>query len=739
VTGSSVTNGWDAVCAMNVDAVNALFFEQFVDSDPVSPYRLLQVPIVDGTDFWILDVVLGHPEIAFGATEGQVQMFLVRGWLMSFDPTKQVVQSAVQIVPDTSWLTGPLDLGRTHGTVSATGQVYAALGAGAWSPSITGVDPASALSTEIGTAIATFFANNDTTYQLGSLGTSNAPACLTPTNFTFALQPAPGGSGDGCVLLLIQTTGPGGTPGPLATYPIEDGFTAALIVSNEVLVSGLLQPSLAAALQKTGTTVTAQQENGVWQISTSGGTINLGVINNPNPGPNPYPGANYNWWENYVYPTSGDGETVTKPAPVTVSASGLTVVPNASGTVGIDLAWSSDWSQNWGYVGVVLHYGYLPNGENVGMKATFAQTSSAQVGSNNLITFGGTPSATAAPTSTPDWFEKHILGEIDVSGALSSSLKNVLSQWFGSLPLPDMQTFSLVNLLFPSEHALTLKSATVPCDLVAPGVLQAPLTVAPAFTTLAPGGQVALAATDPDGQSVSVTWEVTNGPGTITTQGVYTAPSSISGAAELAIVHAIDAANTQVTGGALILVANLPTPTALLVDPPSLLVTAGQSYAIQVTDSTGNPVQATFASPEYGTIDPGFETGQFIYAAPSPVNDMTSFTITATSVANPSETGTASITLSPTTTVTVTAASESVVAGGTLDLSATAPGLEELTWLVFPIGVGSIAAQGDTTTAIYTAPASVDGATTVTIIAYGIGAAAGVGLTRITVYPPSWG
>src|SRR5436190_8653338 len=289
MSGQSATNGWDAVCALNAQRVNDIFFQQYLQNGPTSPATPMRLILQgEGTNFWLLDVVLGPPETTFpadlGLQQAQVSMFLVRGALVEFDPNQVVITSAVLVQPNESWLSGSLNLAKVTGEVDSVGKVVVELGSGAYQPKVEGVDPNSVLATDIGTAVQTFFARNETTYPLGKIVESSVPASLQPTTFEFVTQPAPGSTtGDGCVLLLIQTNGSGGTVGQLTTYPLASGQTAGLIVSNQVIFNQLFPSGLESEFQNIGTNFSGQSANGVWQTVSSGGSINIGILGDTDP------------------------------------------------------------------------------------------------------------------------------------------------------------------------------------------------------------------------------------------------------------------------------------------------------------------------------------------------------------------------------------------------------------------------------------------------------------------------
>jgi hypothetical protein len=61
----SATNGWDAICAMNLKQVNSLLLRQYLQNGPTSPAMPLRLVLNAESQFWLLDVVLGPPELSF--------------------------------------------------------------------------------------------------------------------------------------------------------------------------------------------------------------------------------------------------------------------------------------------------------------------------------------------------------------------------------------------------------------------------------------------------------------------------------------------------------------------------------------------------------------------------------------------------------------------------------------------------------------------------------------------------
>ncbi|WP_327739606.1 hypothetical protein OG749_42945 [Streptomyces nojiriensis] len=177
------TQGWDAVCAMNAAQVSALLRRQYLTDGPTSPVRPIRVAFTDNTDFVLVDIILGPPEFSFSSdtdeAQCQLSMFLVSGSLLRVDPINSVVRSVLPVEPRSSWLNGPVQLSSTQGRDNVLGQVTLNLADAAYQPAIGGIDPGSTVLTELGTALQTYFATQQTSYPLGTVQQSGVPPCHT--------------------------------------------------------------------------------------------------------------------------------------------------------------------------------------------------------------------------------------------------------------------------------------------------------------------------------------------------------------------------------------------------------------------------------------------------------------------------------------------------------------------------------------------------------------------------------
>lgn len=440
----SSTNGWDAVCAMSLPQVNALLFQQYLRDGPTSPVKPLRLTFDVESQYWILDVVLGPPELSFNADKenATLTMELVRGSLIAFDPN-QGVQNAIRIRPKQSYLTGPLSLASVD-VEDTLGSLVADLGAAAYAPSVYGVNPDTVVNTALGQAVASYFANNETTFPIGTIAPENASPSLAPTDFKFAVQQKPGSS-DACVLLLIKTNGSAGAVQPLDDYPIPDNHTAALRVSARAVFDGVLLDYLNGAFSPLGTHFSGQLSGNAWSVQGSGGNINCGSFGD--------------------YTTIWSSDENGNPTAVLIPMDGFAVSASQGS---LSANWSCQPSHYWSY------YTADPPSPNprvqvssVTLQVSYSLSSKPSVGpARDQVTFAGS----ATPSVNFLTSDNFVLNDLAALG-LQYNFVNAIQSVFNSFQLPSVDTFALANLLFPAEHVLNLSEAALPGDLNLTGTM----------------------------------------------------------------------------------------------------------------------------------------------------------------------------------------------------------------------------------------------------------------------------
>jgi hypothetical protein len=731
---ASATNGWDAVFAMNLKQVNALFFQEFLNVGPTNTraQTFLRCALMDDSSMLILDAGLGPAELSLQArdTKATVEMELIAGALITLDLDSLTIKGAAWVRPNESRLTGSLELAKVKGEVNQLGKVVMDLGASAYTPTISGVDPKSVLNTKIGEAVQTFFRVNAATYTLGIIGNADVPPSLTPTSFIIRTQQHPGKL-DSCVLVLIQTDGQPGTDGPLASYPIPDNCGAALLIAERPLFSALAD-DLNKSFKPFGTQFSARQASGVWSTVGSGGSIDCGAYGQP------FDCNHENEWDRSgKVPWTSDGNG--NGSSVQFGLDGFTI----SGADGRLVAtWNNRHAQNVSqlyrnYIGISL----CATRTNVStLQADFKVlgTPAVDPGSSIVSFTFSKPDLSVKPVDYPNWAER-LFGATAITGDITSAIEKNLLDTLKSFTVLTINAFRLKCLLFQSADTVELTGAALPKGVYLTGNAAMPITVTPASTMAQPGEKVQFSAAGLP--SSNVMWKMKpGGCGSIDpATGLYTAPASLS-SAQVIVVTAIDKSNTSSYGSAMLLVYQSPAAQGVAVAPGRSLVTPDNRVKLYASDKRGNPLTVNWTlSPNTGSISPGFEQGEYVYKAPAQLSGVTEVTATAVDVANPALTGTAVIQLAPSTSIAVQPAQNSVKLGAQLALKATvaAGDPQNLRWVVFPSGAGQIKFDlDDPTKATYSAPAKIVNGNQVHVLAYLVDEqTAGSGSALITLTP----
>jgi Bacterial Ig-like domain (group 2) len=220
------------------------------------------------------------------------------------------------------------------------------------------------------------------------------------------------------------------------------------------------------------------------------------------------------------------------------------------------------------------------------------------------------------------------------------------------------------------------------------------ISISPAVTSVKPGGTVSFSADVKGSSNKLVTWSCSTG--VVSASGLYSAPAT----AGTAIVTATSVADPTKAAGAVVTVTaapSNPTVTSVAVSPStaSSITTGTLSFAASVQGSASNKSVTWKAL--MGSITAG---GQ--YTAPAKAG---TDTVIATSVVDPSKSGSASVTVTTTpanpvvTSVTVSPSSTSVAVSATAQFTATVQGTVSDKSVTWSAALGTINSSG-----VYAAP-----------------------------------
>jgi len=284
----------------------------------------------------------------------------------------------------------------------------------------------------------------------------------------------------------------------------------------------------------------------------------------------------------------------------------------------------------------------------------------------------------------------------------------------------------LVAALFASACGVSSSQGAVTAQPAGQTVIVQTL---PIDASVAPGATVQFSAQVTGTSYTSVVWSVVEaGGGTVDATGLYTAPAN-QGTFHVLAESTIASVNSS--GTSVVHVMSAPAQqvsVAVIPGAVNVLIGGSASFAAAVT-GTAN-VSVNWSVQEGASC--GSVTSAGVYSAPTAA---ATCHVVATSAADTTRSGSATVTVTaaPVVTVSVSPATASITTGGTRTFTATVSGTTAgqstaATWSV-PVGAGSIGA----TTGVYIAPAT---AGTYVITATSVAAPTRFGTATVTVTAP---
>jgi hypothetical protein len=270
------------------------------------------------------------------------------------------------------------------------------------------------------------------------------------------------------------------------------------------------------------------------------------------------------------------------------------------------------------------------------------------------------------------------------------------------------------------------------------------VTISPASAAIVQSGQQQFSALVTGSSNTAVNWTVSgtgcSGPacGTITSAGLYTAPAAIPNPPQVTVRATSVAAPTKTASATVTVVS--ATAVSVSVSPSTAQVIVGkqQQFSATVTGTTNTSVKWTVAGTGCAGAACGSISASGLYTAPASVPSAPKVTITATSVAasSKSSSATATIIAAVVSPLTVTPGSPQVKPGGTVQFSASGPGVGVVIWSASGNGCSGITCGSITSAGLYTAPATAPNPATVVITAISLSNPAISGSTTVTIMAP---
>lgn len=236
------------------------------------------------------------------------------------------------------------------------------------------------------------------------------------------------------------------------------------------------------------------------------------------------------------------------------------------------------------------------------------------------------------------------------------------------------------------------------------------MTVSPSTATLYGGQTQQFTALVTNGSSTAVTWGISpSGTGTISASGLYTAPASIATQQTITVVATSQADPTRTATATVTLMPPL-LPITVTVTPGTRTLYGGQTQQFTASVANSSDTAVTWSIPSGA---PGNIGATGLYTAPATVSAQQSLTIIATSHADASKSGSATVTLMPVS-ISVSPNTASVPGGQSQQFTATVTNTLN-TAVTWSIGLGSPGAINGA--GLYTAPANVSTPSTLTVTA----------------------
>ncbi len=368
------------------------------------------------------------------------------------------------------------------------------------------------------------------------------------------------------------------------------------------------------------------------------------------------------------------------------------------------------------------------NGSGGGNQTTTVTVSPTAVSVSGGSTTTFTVAVTGAPETGVIWYVNGTQNGNSMVGTLTPGAAGTTTAVYtapGMPPSPPTVTVKAVSVADSASSA----SATV---TVTPS--QVAITVTPATASLSAGGQQQFSAKVTGTSNTTVGWYVDGalggGPtaGTISTTGLYTAPSNVTTTAMATIMAQSQADTTKqatatvTIAGIAVTISPVPASTTLPVPVP---VGGTQEFAATVTGASITAVanwqvnNIPGGNSTYGTIvSSGSNTA--VYTAPASVSTAP-FTVPITAVSSANKASSGSILANVHVTVSVTPATDTIGQGANLLYTATvngaASGNQGVNWSVTSANGGGFIPAADTTgipsnQGIYIAPPLSQGVTT---------------------------
>jgi Fe-S cluster assembly iron-binding protein IscA len=351
---------------------------------------------------------------------------------------------------------------------------------------------------------------------------------------------------------------------------------------------------------------------------------------------------------------------------------------------------------------------------------------------NVQILVGGHQQFTATVMNTTNTAVNWSVAGSGCSGASCGSVSSSgLYTAPATVPTPAQIFVTATSVVDPTKSSTASATISLPVGV----------TVSPATATVALGGHQQFTATVANTTNTGVTWSVAGSGcsgaacGTITAAGLYNAPTSVPSPAQVTVT-ATSIADPTRSGSATVTIA---VGVSINISPTTVTLTAGaqKQFTATVTNTSNTAVTWNIAGDGCGGASCGTITAAGLYTAPASVPSPPQVFVAARSVADPTKTSTATVTIAPPVSVTVSPTTAQLITGTKQQFTATVKNTANtaVTWSLS--GSCSGTACGTITSAgLYTAPSAVPNPALISVIARSVADPTKSATAAVTILPP---
>lgn len=342
---------------------------------------------------------------------------------------------------------------------------------------------------------------------------------------------------------------------------------------------------------------------------------------------------------------------------------------------------------------------------------TKSASATVVIQSSVAVAVSVSPSSAQVPTGGQKQFSATVTGTTNTAvtwslSGCSGACGSISSSGLYTAPasVPSSGKVTVVATSAASSSASGSASVTI--------VSGSGLSISPAFPQVKPQGQIQFSASG-TGSGI-VVWGVTGSGcsgitcGSINSSGVYTAPTTPP-SPDTVTITVTSLTNPGVTGSTVVTISS--TNVNVSVSPSSVSVGIGgkQQFTATVTGSSNTAVTWSLSGYDCAGTTCGTISASGLYSAPATAPNPPFVTITATSVADPTKSASASVTITQVVGVTIAPTTAQVVEGQTKQFTASVTGTTNtgVTWSVSGTGCSGSGCGTISSSGLYTAPDSV--------------------------------